>query len=101
MKNKSRYWVVVAVGISEEHGQIVASFLSFDAPNRFLAFKEIERLLPQNPKWVSSGGELLDFSLFAFHQCAPHEVNGYAEEYMRALMDMFPQFDSLSGAVPA
>lgn len=95
MSNKSRCWVVFVIGYSEEYGQMLASFLSFNALNRFEALKRVEQVLPDNPKWLTRTGELLDFNILSLHQCDPAEVESYAMEYVDSFAGMFP------GAVPA
>jgi hypothetical protein len=61
--------------------QMLTSFLSFWADNRFKALEAIKGMLPDNPKWLTEDGSLYPFTILALHQCKPHEASMYAQEY--------------------
>ncbi|GGM60827.1 hypothetical protein GCM10008956_40570 [Deinococcus arenae] len=79
---KDRFWCAFVVCSEPVNNQIISSFLSFYAGNRFLATKKIEDSLPDNPKWENENGTLRPYEILSLQQCKPEETSKYAEIYM-------------------
>lgn len=86
-KSGSRFWCAFVLCKESVQGQSVTSFLSFEAVNRFQAQQAIERMLPDNPKWVGADGLLRPYVVLALHQCRREETMDYAQGYMDRFRD--------------
>lgn len=93
MSDNKRIWVAFVVGVNDEIKKTVASFLSFEARNRFVALQQIQKSLPESENWLLSSGELIAFKVVALHQCEPDEVNAACQFYV-------DQFAELAGQEP-
>lgn len=84
----SRHWVAFVIGLNKEKRKTVASFIAFDAMNKFEALKTVERMLPENPNWVISDGKLIEFNIVALEQSKPEED----DERMQFFVERFAEF---------
>lgn len=99
MPEKSRTWVAFVVGINNDINKTVASFISFEARNKFVALQQIQKNLPDNPNWILKSGEIIPFRILAMHQCKPEEVEMYMQGYVDQFAEMVgrePDFEGFS-----
>ncbi len=93
MKRRVRvqpYWMAVVFCHNDDIGQIVGSFLSFPADNRYRALQCLREQLPDNPKFVDEGGKLRPFQILDLRQIKPSESNMWAMRFHNFFCDMFP-----------
>ena len=93
MNGEKRHWVAFVIGLNKEKMKTVASFIAFDAINKFEALRTVEKMLPESSNWVSSDGKLIEFSVVALEQSKPEEDN----DRMQAFVE---KFSAITGQEP-
>ncbi len=62
-------WSVAVIITDAANKRIFGSFLGVQARNRFLALKATAAQLPDNPKLLDQGGQLLPYEVVCLEQC--------------------------------
>lgn len=80
-------WVAVVIAEHEESGQVLSSFLTVHASNRYKAQIEVEKALPNNRKYLRENGELRPYRFLELCQVKEREL----PFYQAAFFEMFQQ----------
>jgi hypothetical protein len=102
-KGKSKrdlpFWAAVVFCHNDDTGEIVGSFLSFHAQNRFKAVGFIRETLPESEKYLDKGGNLRPFVIIDLRQIRQSESNEWAARFATFFHDSFPEDPSISARV--
>jgi hypothetical protein len=99
-KGKSKkdlpFWAAVVFCHNDDAGQVVGSYMSFHAQNRYKALEFVRGALPENPKFLHPNGELRPFQLIDLRQIKPSESDEWAHRFYSFFSNLFqkdPELD--------
>ncbi len=83
------FWAAVIFCNNEDVGQVVGSFMSFHAQNRYKALQCIRETLPDNPKFVNKEGKLRPIQIIDLRQIRPSESDEWAHRFYDFFENLF------------
>jgi hypothetical protein len=83
------FWAAIVFCNNEDVGQIVGSFMSFYAQNRYKALQYVRENLPDNPKFVNTEGGLRPIQIIDLRQIRPSESDEWAHRFYDFFENLF------------
>jgi hypothetical protein len=83
------FWAAVVFCNNEDVGQVVGSYMSFYAQNRYKALEFVRNALPENPKFLHPDGKLRPFQLIDLRQIRPSESDEWAHRFYDFFENLF------------
>jgi hypothetical protein len=95
------FWAAVVFCHDVDSGQLVGSFLSFHAQNRYKALEFVRGALPDNPQYLDNEGKLRPFQLLDLRQIKESDSAEWAARFYTFFYNLFPQDSEIKVSVPA
>lgn len=84
-----KYWIAIVVCQNKETGRVLSSFLTFWARNKFYALQAVKTMLPENPEYLDSTGQLRPFHLIELKSIKEHQVDYYQAAFYESFQHAF------------